>query len=67
MSSKYAKHTQWPEIQQQVGSSPLRGDEMMPASRTIYHRGFVLGDANSSYAEVAGKPALSRAAIRSIV
>ena len=43
------------------------GDAQMPAMRTIYHRGFVLGDANSSYAEVAGKSALDRVAIRGMV
>lgn len=43
------------------------GDTQMPNSRTIYHRGFVLGDANSSYTEVSGKSVLDRIAIRGMV
>lgn len=42
-------------------------DSQGPATRTIYHRGFVLGDANSSYAEVAGRAAKTPSGVPRLV
>jgi hypothetical protein len=43
------------------------GDALMPDSKTLYHRGFVLGDETSSFLEVSGRPAKERAFSRSLV
>lgn len=39
------------------------GDNYSPRTRVLYSRGIVIGDANSSYAEVSGKSLLDRPAI----